>query len=113
MLTDEEKRAVDEAANDVDCAQMTEETTARDLLAIIARLQQPAVVLAEAERLLREAGVTEIELTEAAHGAHNLVNVQSGKVIGNNLVTRWEETETLADAYAALKGGEDSSDGQD
>jgi hypothetical protein len=95
------------------CGLESEAALMRGALAIIARLQQPAVVLAEAERLLREAGVTEIELTEVAHGAHNWVNVQSGKVIGNNLVTRWEETETLAEAYAALKGGEDSSDGQD
>lgn len=60
------------------------------LIAIIDRLQRADVVLAEAERLLREKRVHTVRL----HG--DGVSLDTGHVTGS-------DDATLADAYAALK----------
>jgi len=59
MLTDTEKRVVAFAARETSSIQGYDRMT-EELLAIIARLQKPDVVLAEAERLMADARVVDI-----------------------------------------------------
>jgi hypothetical protein len=66
-----------------------------------AKWQRPRAVLDGAEKLLRE------------NGAHTVVfGADTGVHFGFS-TSNFKLGATLAEAYAALKGGEDSSDGQD